>query len=101
MPSHGNGCTLWPRIAGWLTWTPIMTPPFILDTDTLSLYQLKHPRVTTAVRANLADTSVTIITIEEQFEGWRALLRQPARPDPLARQYLRWTEAVASLAPFT
>lgn len=49
---------------------------FILDTDTLSLLQRKHPAVTAAVAAHLVAIAISAISIEEQFGGWFARLRQ-------------------------
>lgn len=47
---------------------------FLLDTDILSLYQRKHPKVTAAISAHGTDTIViSTITIDEQIGGWSAL----------------------------
>jgi tRNA(fMet)-specific endonuclease VapC len=57
--------------------------------------------VTTAVQTHLADTAVTIISVEEQATGRIAQLRQATRPDHLADVYRQWTDAVSTLAAFT
>ena len=50
---------------------------YLLDTDTISLLQEKHPnvvrRVTETPREMLA---ITVITVEEQLSGWYTYLRQ-------------------------
>jgi tRNA(fMet)-specific endonuclease VapC len=75
---------------------------FILDTDTLSHYQQGHPRVGPAVDAwPPGALGVTIITVEEQFTGWRGVARRLKRPDQIAAAYDGWTWAVKSLRHFT
>lgn len=49
---------------------------FILDTDTLSLFQRKHPVVMASVLAHRNHTAISTITVEEQFGGWFSRLRQ-------------------------
>lgn len=49
---------------------------FILDTDTLSLFQRKHPAVMASVVAHRNHTAISTITVEEQFGGWFSRLRQ-------------------------
>jgi tRNA(fMet)-specific endonuclease VapC len=75
-------------------------PHYFLDTDTLTLFQRKHQRVTAAVRAHQADTAVTIISVHEQFTGWQAAVLRATRPDDLARVYQNWTEATEALVGF-
>jgi len=75
-------------------------PRYILDTDMLTLYQKKHPRVVTAVLSHQHDSAVTIITVQEQFTGWQTTVLRARRPDVLANAYRNWTEAADSLADF-
>jgi tRNA(fMet)-specific endonuclease VapC len=73
-------------------------PRYILDTDMLTLYQRKQPRVVTAVRSHQHDTAVTIITLQEQFTGWHTTVLRARRPDALATAYRNWTDAANSSA---
>jgi tRNA(fMet)-specific endonuclease VapC len=72
-------------------------PSFILDTDTLSLWQHYHPKVTAEVTSHLSDLAITIITVEEQVLGRISALRKAKRPDQVARAYLSFTETIAWL----
>lgn len=74
---------------------------FVLDTDTLSLYERKHPIVVPKVQAVKKDElAVTVITVEEQLSGWYRLLRQAKSPPQLARAYQRLADTVAILVDF-
>jgi len=76
--------------------------PYILDTDTLSLLQHGHPKVSQNVGARSpADIAITVISLEEQLSGWFTALRKARRPDDLARVYGRLTDTVRSLARLT
>jgi tRNA(fMet)-specific endonuclease VapC len=71
---------------------------YVLDTDTLSLFQHNHPVVLHHVRAvSPSDRAVTIITVEEQLRGWFTSLRQATRPDHVARAYESFAESVRFL----
>jgi tRNA(fMet)-specific endonuclease VapC len=72
---------------------------YVLDTDTLSLYQHGHPVVTPQVDARpLTDLAITVITVEEQLAGWYSQLRHASHPPQVAAVYLRLAQAVKSLA---
>src|SRR5207244_12503828 len=76
-------------------------PQYVLDTDTLSLYQRGHPRIGPAVDAWAPGTlGLAIITVEEQFVGWLTVARRTKRPDLLAIAYSGWTDSVHSLRRF-
>ena len=61
---------------------------FVLDTDTVSLYQREHPRVVTQVEIYPAlQLAVTVITVEEQLMGRHALTRQAKTVTETARGY--------------
>jgi tRNA(fMet)-specific endonuclease VapC len=61
---------------------------FTFDTDMLSLYRAGHPVVGARVRQHERDAiSVTIITVEEQLNGWYGLLRRVKGRDQLAMVY--------------
>src|SRR5579859_7974202 len=54
---------------------------FVLDTDTLSLYQRSHPQVVAAVAGHATDVlAVCSVTLEEQISGWSALARTALTP---------------------
>ena len=75
---------------------------YILDTDTLSLLQHGHPKVSQESEAKSpADLGITVISLEEQLSGWYTLLRRARRPDDLARVYQRLVDTVRSMAPLT
>jgi tRNA(fMet)-specific endonuclease VapC len=82
-------------------------PIYILDTDTVSHLRNGHPVVTArAAAVQDSDKFVTVITVEEQLDGWYALLRKPLSKPRLANAYSRLTETVryyatAQLVPFT
>jgi tRNA(fMet)-specific endonuclease VapC len=68
---------------------------YVLDTDTLSLYQSGHPAVCercAAVPEQLL--ALTIISVEEQFLGWHTRLLRARDTDELAQVYQRFTEFV-------
>jgi hypothetical protein len=44
---------------------------YILDTDTVSLYQHGHPRVCANVKVHaVGEVVITVLTVEEQLSGW-------------------------------
>ena len=44
---------------------------FVLDTDTVSLYQRGHAKVVAAISAHSSDLlAVCSVTLEEQISGW-------------------------------
>lgn len=72
---------------------------FILDTDTLSLYQRGDPAVSRALRARRpGELAITVISVEEQVSGWYALLRRAQQPPELARAYHQLATSVQMLA---
>ncbi len=55
---------------------------FVLDTDTLSLFEHRHPAVVATVAAHARDTvCISTITMEEQISGWSALARSAKTHD--------------------
>ena len=72
---------------------------YILDTDTLSLLQERHPVVVARVAAHSPDEiAVTVVSVEEQLSGWYRQLRRGKKPEELAKVYDRLTAAVRSLS---
>ena len=74
---------------------------YVLDTDTMTLYQHGHPRVAQHVLAHLmAELAIAVISVEEELTGWYTKLRQVRKRDQLARVYQRLSEAVPFFARF-
>jgi tRNA(fMet)-specific endonuclease VapC len=75
---------------------------YVLDTDTLSLLQQGHRRVSQECQARpVSDLAITVITVEEQLSGWYTALRKTRRPYELARVYQRLAVTVQFLAQWT
>jgi tRNA(fMet)-specific endonuclease VapC len=61
---------------------------YLLDTDTLTLFQHGHPIVTRRCAARPpGELATTVISLEELISGWYTMLRQAKRPDQLALAY--------------
>ena len=74
---------------------------YILDTDTLTLFNWNHPKVLQNVLAHLHDEiAVAVISVEEQLSGWHRALRQTKQTSQLTAVYQRMTDTVASLRYF-
>jgi tRNA(fMet)-specific endonuclease VapC len=59
---------------------------YILDTDTLVLFQQGHAAVCQRLLAHSIDElAISVITVEEQLSGWYTLLRRAKSPEHLAR----------------
>jgi tRNA(fMet)-specific endonuclease VapC len=72
---------------------------YVLDTDTLTLFQEGHATVCGHCAAHTAqELAITIITVEEQLTGWYTVLRRPHPPARLAYFYQRWTQNVQFLS---
>ena len=68
---------------------------YVLDTDTVSHLRNRHPVVT--ARSAVVPASqkfITIITVEEQIDGWYALLRKPVPKARVLDAYTRLAETV-------
>ena len=80
---------------------------FVLDTDTLTLFERLHPAVVRGVVLHLTDEIlVTSITVEEQLGGWFAVLRSARTPQQVESAHIRMAATVRTLAswdilPFT
>lgn len=62
---------------------------YILDTDHVTLFQHGHPRISQRVRAvGSSNLFITIVTVEEQFQGRLAAIRKAAtKPELLVIAY--------------
>ena len=75
---------------------------FVLDTDTLVLFQDGHPTVRHNVLSQPPmDLATTVITVEEQLSGWYSLLRRAKGKTKLAHAYQRLADTALALADFS
>lgn len=71
---------------------------FILDTDTFSLYLQHSPAVVGAVVRHISDhVAVSIITVQEVWNGWAAVIASGKTPDQVAAAYTRLTDTLNEL----
>ncbi len=72
---------------------------FVLDTDILSLWQHGHPKVTEHVAAHSpAELAISVITVQEQLDGWHSRLPRARKPKQLADLYQRLANTVRFLS---
>lgn len=72
---------------------------YVLDTDIMSLLQLRHPTV--LHRASLCGTgqlTISVISVEEQISGWYRRIRQAQSPEQIAKTYQRLADSVTMLS---
>ncbi len=70
-------------------------PPYVLDTDILSLFREGHPAVERRVLAQPPGAvATTAVTVDEHLTGWYALVRRARRPDLIELAYTTLVEAV-------
>jgi tRNA(fMet)-specific endonuclease VapC len=75
--------------------------PYVLDTDTLTLFQENDPVVVQRVLQHpRADLALAVLSVEEQLSGWYTRLRRAKKREELARVYGRMTATLESLARF-
>jgi tRNA(fMet)-specific endonuclease VapC len=71
---------------------------YVLDTDTLTLFQHGHAIVTNRCAARPAgEVAITAISVEEQLDGRISSIRRARRPDDLALAYQRLIDSLQSL----
>lgn len=71
---------------------------WILDTDTLTLFQQGDRAVAQRCAQAGGALAITVITVEEQLSGWYKELRKAKRPDRLAWAYGRLASNVKFLS---
>jgi tRNA(fMet)-specific endonuclease VapC len=72
---------------------------YVLDTDTLQLFQDEDANIVARVRAVApADLATSVVRVEEQLSGWYTQLRQAKRPERLAWAYRRLAVTVRFLS---
>jgi len=75
---------------------------YILDTDTLSLSQRRHPVVTARIRSTpVAEVAITIITAEEQLRGRFLQIRQFPSGLACVDAYRRLSETIDAFETLT
>ena len=71
---------------------------YLLDTDTFSLYLRHHDAVVGAVVRRLADpVAVSIVTVQEVWDGWAAVVAKARTPGQAAAAYARLTDTLTEL----
>lgn len=74
---------------------------YVLDTDTVSLYQRGHSALAARILAHaMTDLAITAITLEEQLTGWYTLLRRARKREQTALAYQSLVDSVAFLSQF-
>ena len=64
---------------------------YILDTDHISLLQKLHPQIVNRIESiDSNDIGITVVTVEEQLQGWLSAIRKyshTSQPDRLIWAY--------------
>jgi tRNA(fMet)-specific endonuclease VapC len=80
---------------------------YVLDTDTLTLFQQGHAAVSTRCQAHPpSELAITVISVEERLDGRFTAIRRARRPDDVAIAYQRLIDSLRFLVrmpivPFT
>lgn len=71
---------------------------YLIDTDTFSLYLQHNPAVIGAMVSHLSDhIAVSVITVQEVWDGWAAVIAKAKTPDQIAAAYSRLTNTLNEL----
>ena len=72
---------------------------YVLDTDTLSLWQHGHAAVSTHVGKRApASLAIAVITVQEQIDGWHSQLSRAKQPELLSSVYDRLIACIRFLS---
>jgi tRNA(fMet)-specific endonuclease VapC len=72
---------------------------YVLDTDTLSLFQRGHPIVTKRCAAKSpGELAITVSSVEKQLSGRLRFIRKVRKPDDLSRAYQSLIQTLRSPA---
>ncbi len=72
---------------------------FVLDTDMVSLWQRGHDAVSRHVAEHTSDElAITVITVQEQLDGWHSRLPRAKDRKEIADLYRRLADTVRFLA---
>ncbi|HJZ94849.1 MAG TPA: type II toxin-antitoxin system VapC family toxin [Gemmataceae bacterium] len=76
---------------------------YLLDTDTITLFQQRHLAVMArvAVARQVHQLAVTVITIDESYRGWHARILKARKPDDVADAYAGLAQAAAVFGEFS
>jgi tRNA(fMet)-specific endonuclease VapC len=71
---------------------------YLLDTDMFSLYLQHNPAVVGALIRHLSDqVAISVITVQEVWDGWAAVIAKAKTPDQVAAAYARLTDTLNEL----
>jgi tRNA(fMet)-specific endonuclease VapC len=71
---------------------------FLLDTDTFTLYLQGHVSVTANVVRHLADdVRLSVVSVEEIWDGWQAAINRAKTPEAIGHAYDRLTATLDEL----
>jgi tRNA(fMet)-specific endonuclease VapC len=70
---------------------------YILDTDHVSVWLENHPLVRQHVAQHEADLAITIVTVQEIFNGWVGRLNEPSQVNQQVKLYGKLSRVVMLL----
>jgi tRNA(fMet)-specific endonuclease VapC len=73
---------------------------FILDTDHVSLWLRNHPLIRAKVDASAQDVSLTVITVQELFNGWVSRLNTTADSSLMLERYANFCQTIEFVKQF-
>jgi tRNA(fMet)-specific endonuclease VapC len=73
---------------------------FILDTDHVSLWLRNNPLVRAKVDASAQDVSLTVITVQELFNGWVSRLNTTADSGLMLERYANFCQTIEFVKQF-
>jgi tRNA(fMet)-specific endonuclease VapC len=68
---------------------------WILDTDHVSLLLERHPKISRRVAEVGSDISITVVTVQELFNGWVARINNATELEDLVRLYARLSRTIS------
>jgi tRNA(fMet)-specific endonuclease VapC len=72
---------------------------YVLDTDTLTLFEEGHPTVLgRVVSHSTSNLAITVLSVEEQLSGWYTRVRKAKNDSQLALAYSSLAQAVRFLS---
>jgi tRNA(fMet)-specific endonuclease VapC len=73
---------------------------FILDTDHVSLWLRNHPLVRAKVDTSAQDVSLTVITVQELFNGWVSRLNTTTDSGLMLERYANFCQTIEFVKQF-
>jgi tRNA(fMet)-specific endonuclease VapC len=73
---------------------------FVLDTDHVSLWLRDHPLVKVRIAESAQNVSLTIITVQELFNGWVGRLNDTTDPALIVERYENFWQTVDFIRQF-